>query len=78
MSTYVYGATEASTWLDGNHYSVHVDQAFPADHPLVKAQPSLFNDEPFNPGARDQAPVVEQATQAPGETRRGPGRPRKS
>lgn len=74
MPKYVYGATEASTWLNGNHYAVHVDQPWPADHPLVKAVPSLFRSDPESPGAEV---VVETAAAEPGVQRatRRPARP---
>lgn len=40
------------------------------DHPWVKAHPELFTDLDLE--------VVEAATAAPGERRRGPGRPPKA
>jgi hypothetical protein len=52
------------------------------DHPLVKAHPSYFikegEEEAPAPESVRIADVVEQATRAPGEKRRGPGRPRKT
>jgi hypothetical protein len=52
------------------------DAEYDDDHPYVKAHPDMFIDILDNPH-RIRTPVVEQATAAPGEVRRGPGRPRK-
>jgi hypothetical protein len=57
---------------DGKSHVITPDDVFPDDHPFVKAAPGAFvrvGDEVARP--------VEQATAAPGEVRRGPGRPRK-
>lgn len=79
MPNYVYAIQEAVAYLDdGTRVVTHVDQAWAADDPAVKQRPDLFADDPIDP--RGTRPV-EQATQAPGEvrqTKRGPGRPRKS
>lgn len=62
---------------------VSEDDAFADDHPYVKARPDMFGDLEdviqiqTNPKKASAAPVVESATAAPGEVRRGPGRPRK-
>lgn len=77
MSKYVYAKTEAVAYLDdGTRVVTHIDQPWAADDPAVKARPDLFSDDPLDP--RGTRPIVEQATRAPGEVRRGPGRPRKS
>lgn len=56
---------------------VSEDDEYDDDHPYVKARPEMFIDIQDNP-FRIKAPSrVEQATAAPGEVRRGPGRPRK-
>lgn len=57
---------------------VSEDDEYDDDHPFVKARPDMFVDIQDNPH-RIKAPsrVVEQMTAAPGEMRRGPGRPRK-
>lgn len=52
---------------------------WPASDPIVKQHPDLFSDDPRYGLVFSTEPViVEQATAAPGEVRRGPGRPRKS
>lgn len=45
------------------------DAVYADDHPWVKANPSKFKEVEHD--------VIEAATQAPGEVRRGPGRPKK-
>lgn len=79
MAGFVYATQECVAYMDdGTRLVTHVDQAWDADDPAVKERPDLFADAPIDP--RGTRPV-EQATQAPGETRqtkRGPGRPRKS
>lgn len=57
----------------GNSHVISPDDVFPDDHPFVKATPAIFERVD---GDGKRAPV-EQATAAPGEVRRGPGRPRK-
>ena len=61
---------------DGSITVVNEETIYADNHPLVKARPLMFRDldEEAVPNPRD---VVEQATAAPGELRRGPGRPRK-
>lgn len=44
-------------------------QAWYADHPVVKENPSLFAELPPEVHPRGFEPVVEQATAAPGEKR---------
>ncbi len=39
---YVYGAQEAVTFIDGKQISVHLDEAWDANDPAVKARPDLF------------------------------------
>jgi hypothetical protein len=63
---------------------VSEDDEYDDDHPFVKARPDMFVDIQDNPhrikapSAQPLRPPVEQATAAPGEVRRGPGRPRKT
>jgi hypothetical protein len=55
-------------------HTVHVGEAWWADHPVVLANPSAFGDTPPEVFPRGWEPAVEQATSAPGErrsTRRG-------
>lgn len=56
---------------------VSEDDEYDDDHPFVKARPELFVDIQDNPHRIRTPSRVEQATAAPGEMRRGPGRPRK-
>jgi hypothetical protein len=65
--------TFAKTGGDGSIVVVRDDEFYEDDHPYVKAWPEMFGD------LDDLIEVhhVEQATAAPGEVRRGPGRPRK-
>jgi len=67
-------ATTHVTTRDGARIVVHKGQHWPADDPVVQAQPSLFSADPrwgmaysVEPAGYD-APV-EQATAAPGERR---------
>lgn len=56
---------------------VSEDDEYDDDHPFVRARPEMFVDIQDNPHRIRTPGVVEQATAAPGELRRGPGRPRK-
>lgn len=71
-----------STVINGQRVRLTLDDPWRDDDPVVKAAPQFFADEPSKVqtslGRTSTSPVVEQATAAPGETRRGPGRPRKS
>jgi hypothetical protein len=58
---------------NGNRVRLQEGTVWDADDPFVAYRPDLFR--PLDGGRR--APV-EQASAAPGEVRRGPGRPRKS
>lgn len=64
---------------NGTSTIIGPDQIFADDHPYVIRYPDLMIDIASlvipNPG--QPARAVEQATAAPGEERRGPGRPRK-
>lgn len=68
ISTFSYGSGPPVVVPEGDVYA--------DDHPLVKSYPGHFEDLNVNV---IEAPKrgVEQATAAPGEVRRGPGRPRK-
>lgn len=48
-----------------------------ADDPVVRAHPGLFTTDLERYAMGYIVPVVEDTTAAPGEVRRGPGRPRK-
>lgn len=50
-------------------YKVVAGTHWPADDPIVLAQPSLFSDDPSH-GLNCSTPPVETATAAPGEQRR--------
>lgn len=76
----VFAQRSCATEWQGRPVHVHAGEAWDADDPFVAAKPDLFG-----PPARVRrttrepaVPVVETATRAPGEVRRGPGRPRKS
>jgi hypothetical protein len=66
----VYATTNAVVPLPGGgQHVVRAGTHWPADDPIVKAQPSLFSSDPaygLNYSAR---PEVEQVTAAPGERR---------
>ena len=66
---YVFPVSNAVAAHDGGRVHLSVDQVWDADDPFVKARPELFRDTPLNV-LRTTAPVVEQATAAPGETRK--------
>lgn len=59
--------------LYGREVIVTPDDIYADDHEIVVAYPHLFEEIPVIPRRGE----VEQATAAPGELRRGPGRPRK-
>lgn len=73
----VFARATTSVRAPGSKYptSVHVNEPWYAEHPLVLANPDLFADQPAEILPRGWSPpVVEQATAAPGEkraTRRG-------
>jgi hypothetical protein len=54
---------------DGTTEVIGPGQVYADDHSYVRRYPELFRDV--------ASEVIEQATSAPGEVRRGPGRPRK-
>jgi hypothetical protein len=70
-------ATTHVTTDNGARIVVHKGQHWPANDPVVRAQPSLFSDDPrygmaysVEPAGYDAPPgEVEQATAAPGERR---------
>ena len=55
---------------DGTSEVIGPPMVFADDHSYVRKYPELFRDIA-------DGMIVEQATSAPGEVRRGPGRPRK-
>ena len=62
----------ASTMIDGRRVRLTKDDPWRSDDPVVKAAPQFFVDEPSKVQsslAPASAPVVEQATAAPGEKR---------
>ena len=72
----VFAATSCATGNNGGFVQLREGDAWAADDPVVIAHPGLFSDYPLNPRRSVPATVIEQTTAAPGETRRGPGRPR--
>lgn len=58
----------------GTARTVNEDEVFPDNHRYVKLFPGNFVDVMAQ---YESQMTVEQATAAPGEVRRGPGRPRK-
>lgn len=66
-----------STVIDGRRVRLTKDDPWRSDDPVVKAAPHFFTDEPsqvFTSTPKVSAPVVEQATAAPGEKRATRGR----
>lgn len=61
-----------TAWVSDN-VVIHEDEAWPADHPIVREFPDAFTDVVPESIRRGQAPV-EQATAAPGERRNTPRR----
>ena len=55
----------------GAIYDLEGGRAYSADHPAVVARPELFSDTPTFAMTARGFEVVEQATSAPGEKRRG-------
>ena len=68
-----FAADTVSVREPGSKYptSIQRGSAWYADHPIVVANPNLFTDDPPEvlPRGWTPAPVVEQATSAPGELR---------
>lgn len=54
---------------EGVTYPLRENEPWDANDPLVLAHPDLFSDEPTRVMRTVHAPVVEQATRAPGEQR---------
>ena len=59
---------------DGGRFTVYGGQHWPADDPVVLAQPSLFTSDPrcgltFSAAPKESDPPVERVTAAPGEKR---------
>lgn len=78
MDVVYASATSVVPLENGGRVTVRLGSHWPADDPVVLAQPSLFSTDPaygLNRSAPAPAPApVEQATAAPGEkrtTRRG-------
>jgi hypothetical protein len=72
----VYARSSAQVMTpDGGRHMVQMGQHWPADDPVVAAQPDLFSPDPrfgvrySTPPAELAEPPVEQATAAPGERR---------
>lgn len=61
-------ATCGSETADGLTVNLTRGDCWAADDPFVKAHPGLFSDEAI-PRRTTAAPVIEQATAAPGERR---------
>lgn len=66
-----YARYTASLRVPGDKYptSIHVNEPWYAEHPLVKAHPDAFADQPAEILPRGWEPPVEQASAAPGEKR---------
>ena len=65
---------KSTTSVGGPHgaiYDLQKGQPYVADHPVVVAHPDLFSDSPTFAMTARGFEVVEQATAAPGEKRRG-------
>lgn len=72
MSDVVFARYSFVTDFDGRAVHVRQGEAWAAEDPFVAAHPDAFG-----PGQLRRTAAVETATRAPGEMRRGPGRPRK-
>jgi len=75
MAHVVATATCVTAGPDGNRVRLTQGVVWNADDPMVLYRPDLFR--PLEEGDRTSRRPVEQATAAPGEVKRGPGRPRK-
>lgn len=64
---YVFPTCVTVVRWEGGRVHLRPDQQWDADDPFVKARPELFAEDPQAP--QRTAPVVERATQAPGERR---------
>jgi len=74
MAHVVATATCVTAGPDGQRVRLTQGVVWPADDPIVLLRPDLFR--ALDDSQPQRAPV-EQATAAPGEVKRGPGRPRK-
>lgn len=63
----VYANTNTRVGHNGRRFTLTIDQPWDANDPLVKRFPALFSKQPTT--VATSAPVVEQATRAPGEKR---------
>lgn len=68
----------AAQGKDGVVCVISEDEVYADDHPFVKRWPDMFGELEDVVRIIPAVPPVETATAAPGETRRGPGRPRGS
>lgn len=71
----VAAATCVTAGPDGQRVRLTEGIVWSADDPMVIYRPNLFR--PLDEGDVQTRRPVEQATAAPGEVKRGPGRPRK-
>lgn len=71
MTKIVYAQDTLVAGIDDMALVLHAGDVWAADDPLVLSRPELFGPEPPEQTIRrtSPAPVVEQATQAPGERR---------
>ncbi len=65
----VFAAASTVINHNGELIRLNLDEAWLADDPVVVARPDLFKDRPTH--VRGNVAVIEQATAAPGERRRG-------
>lgn len=62
MSTeYVYGAVECTTFHKGAKVRVHLDEAWDASDPFVKARPELFSGTPEKAQTTDETKPTKRA-----------------
>jgi hypothetical protein len=74
---YVFPTASVAVGYAGGVIHLSTRDVWAADDPFVRARPELFSDTPTGAVVRRTAPapvVVEQATAAPGEKRKTPGR----
>ena len=76
MSHVVAIGTLVTADRDGRRIRLQEGTVWEDSDPFVRFRPDLFR--PLDEGKSAPKPPVEQASAAPGEKRRGPGRPRKS
>lgn len=77
MADVVWAKASCVTEFEGRSVHVNANEVWDADDPFVRENPDMFSAHGPVRSTGLRTKPVETAMQRPGETRRGPGRPRK-